>query len=254
MSALQRLAVYGSYDSSSESEEEEFHGFCESEQRVDQCRVTAFQAALETEQESSWESSKNLLQCQRSEVILNEPSDYGESIPVANEVHERPFIEEHIGNPLENLDLHEEPMSENEPNEGVSGSDQENIPEEGTSKPKKRTRKLIQQEDAAKRRRKEHDIKLIDCDCKRACVEKVGKDTRIDIHSRFWDLDSFGQEVFFKETVQLAPLKRRVKNRFFMEEPKKRKSYVFHLMADNERVEVCRKFYLNTIGYNENCG
>lgn len=120
---------------------------------------------------------------------------------------------------------------------------------------KKRTKKQIQKEDSEKRRRRSHALKAENCNCRFECVNKIGKDDRIQIHGRFWNLDVSGQAAFIRETVQLAPFTRRVKNQFIAEEPKKRKKYVFHLMADKiEPVKVCRKFYMNTIGFSENCG
>lgn len=127
----------------------------------------------------------------------------------------------------------------------------------GEPRPKrgKRTKKEIQKLQSADKRRNAHGIKLIDCGCTKECTGLVTKDDRSAVHREFWALDVAGQRSYIRERVVRKPVTRRVRYRS-PNNPIKMHSYTFHIrpIGSNEFIRVCRKFFMNTIGYSTQCG
>ncbi|XP_055548913.1 uncharacterized protein LOC129732247 [Wyeomyia smithii] len=60
---------------------------------------------------------------------------------------------------------------------------------------------------------------------------------------------------FIRERVQQVPVRRRKRNTYSGQEAMKQHSYLFSLKSSGgELVSVCRKFFLNTLGYGDGCG
>lgn len=119
---------------------------------------------------------------------------------------------------------------------------------------RKRTKKEQRKAVVAKKRRISHPPKLVSCNCRKNCSDSISMDDRKIIHAAFWKLNNAAQSDFFRERVARVPIERRRTNRHVLKEPHKLHSYHFSLeMADKRVVRVCRKFFLNTIGYSEHC-
>lgn len=120
---------------------------------------------------------------------------------------------------------------------------------------KKRTKKEIRKLDIAEKRRLAHQVILDDCACSKGCAELVCKDDRMDINKAFWALDLAGQKSFMRERVERSSVKRRSQHRY-TDQPIKCHTYTFRLRktGSDESSIVCRKFFLNTLGYKEHCG
>lgn len=123
-------------------------------------------------------------------------------------------------------------------------------------KTRKRTLKETKKRISAKKRRRSHQIKLTKCcTCRQECWKTISKDERISVHTRFWKQDAAGQSAFIRERVQRIPVKNRKKNHYVLDNPVKLYTYVFNIQSESGKfVVVCRKFFLNTLGYSEDCG
>lgn len=120
---------------------------------------------------------------------------------------------------------------------------------------RKETKKVKRKAVVARNRRISHPPKLVLCGCRKVCSNEVSKNKRIIIHRAFWKLDITGQTAFFRERVIRLSIVRRAKHRHELKDPRKLHSYHYSLeMADKRVVRVCRKFFLNTLGYGEHCG
>lgn len=129
-------------------------------------------------------------------------------------------------------------------------------PESMDKSKSKRTKKESRKRDIAERRRQTHPVISQNCGCSKECGNLVSKDDRNDINKVFWSLDAAGQKHFIRERVQRKAVERRSRNFFTDENLRKRHSYVFHIrtVSSDEAPTVCRKFFLNTLGYGEHCG
>lgn len=120
---------------------------------------------------------------------------------------------------------------------------------------RKRTKKEIRQAKIAKNRCLAHKLIIGKCGCRRNCDHIVSKGECAITHNQFWKLDKAGQIKFIRENVQRNSQPLRRKNRFTTNEPKKRCSCIFSIhLLDGTDVRVCRKMFLNTIDYGDNCG
>ncbi|XP_065095618.1 uncharacterized protein LOC135717456 [Ochlerotatus camptorhynchus] len=122
-------------------------------------------------------------------------------------------------------------------------------------KTNKRTKKEILREDAAKRRRLAHNAILQNCDCRKQCINLLSRDDRMSIHESFWNLREVDQSNFIQKYVHPAIAEKRRKCRTPANELRKTQSYKCTLpSASDDPIAVCRKFFLNTLGYEEHCG
>lgn len=174
MSVLQYLKLYGPDESSNSSEDEGFQGFCDHEQRVDESGFEAFKAAVNGEivpnvtPPGSWRSfsravlnettgealnshtnhkassNAKLPECGGAKITRKEPSNVAERLS-----------EYGVGS-FENISTLKEPTEDiwNDPID----SDGSFFDAEETSATMKRTKKAIQKEDSAKKRRMSHGI------------------------------------------------------------------------------------------------
>lgn len=136
------------------------------------------------------------------------------------------------------------------------GSESDSGSEEIIEPESKRTKKEIRKRDVAERRRLAHAVILEDCGCRKECGNLVSRDDRVDVNTTFWGLDAAGQKHFIRERVLRVPIKRRSRNKFQDDSLRKHHSYKFHIrtVASDEAPSVCRKFFLNTLGYGDHCG
>lgn len=121
------------------------------------------------------------------------------------------------------------------------------------SGPRKRSKKVQLRLLRAKKRRLAHSVKFENCECKKDCSKAFAKDDRIQENSKYWN-DITGQAAFIRERVHRMAIKRRQKNRH-TDGKFKMFRYQFNIMSSNgELKNVCRKFFLNTIGFSQTCG
>lgn len=135
-----------------------------------------------------------------------------------------------------------------------SDSGKANGEERQLKTPKRKTKKVLTKEANAKKRHSSHSIILDDCTCHRKCNEKFSRDDRLRFHERFWDEDSAGQGNLIRQYAHLKPIERRRDN-IKKANLSKRLAYACTLpCASSDPVVVCRKYFLNTIGFRETCG
>lgn len=154
----------------------------------------------------------------------------------------------------------ENPVDVTEITEECSDSEEKVLDSDGSffetqSRKRKRTKKEIRKAKIAKNRRLAHKLIIAKCGCRKNCDQIVSKDERVIVHDQFWKLDKMEQISFIRENVHRSSEPLRRKNQFTANDPKKSCSYIFCLRLFNGTdVRVCRKFFLNTIGYGDNCG
>ncbi|EDS27200.1 conserved hypothetical protein [Culex quinquefasciatus] len=127
-----------------------------------------------------------------------------------------------------------------------------------TNEPVLKKRKLTKKErmkrSVAKGRRNTHRAKLTMCRCHRNCNDHVSHDEVKAVNHAFWILDLEGQKNWIRQQVTRREISRRSTN-WFENDLRKNTSFLFHLPTSNgTQVEVCRKKFLNAIGYGEDCG
>lgn len=118
---------------------------------------------------------------------------------------------------------------------------------------RKKTKKERKKEDSAKKRRKSHAIILETCGCLKNCNTKFTRDDRLQFHKSFWDLDNVGQGNLIRQYAHLTPVGRRRKRN--AKDLAKQLAYKYTVPSSSgDPVKVCRKFFLNTLGFGEHCG
>lgn len=118
----------------------------------------------------------------------------------------------------------------------------------------KKTKKETKRENSVKNRRRSHAAILDNCGCLRTCNEKLTRDDRLQFHKTFWDLDNVGQGNLIRQYAHPKPVERR-RSRKVATDSAKQLAYTCTLPSSSDvPVTVCRKFFLNTIGFRENCG
>lgn len=124
----------------------------------------------------------------------------------------------------------------------------------GVKRKRKKTRKEHQKMEIARCRRLNHNAILTSCGCSKDCNAIVSKDERVLVHSKFWNLSPEDQRGFIRENVRRTTVQKRRPNRS-ADDPRKSYTYIFHIRFESgEMRQVCKKFFLNSIGYNDNCG
>lgn len=123
------------------------------------------------------------------------------------------------------------------------------------TKKRKRTKKERRSRSIAKKQRSLHKTKLDACGCQRDCGRLVSKDDRIAVNEAFWKLGWNDRNSFIRESVHRVEVAKRVLHHHTSDGPKKRHTYVFYIRSNGGSLTaVCRKFYLNTLGYGDHCG
>lgn len=121
--------------------------------------------------------------------------------------------------------------------------------------PRKKTKKEIQKEDSAKKRKAAHGIIMKNCGCRKKCLDHLSRDDREKINEAYRNLDTEGQRSYIQNYVCFASVKSRLKTRKAAIELRKNRSYICTLpTASDVPVTVCRAFFLNTIGFGKHCG
>lgn len=123
------------------------------------------------------------------------------------------------------------------------------------SQKRKLSKKEARRMQVAKKRRRLHPVIHDVCGCLKDCGKRISKDERMDANRLYWNLEFKDQANFIREHVQQVEITRRVRQRHIEADLRKRHTYKYHVRSTNGTMEnVCRKFYLNTLGYSENCG
>lgn len=124
----------------------------------------------------------------------------------------------------------------------------------GSPKRLKQTKKEKARQKLAKKRKLAHPVKQVVCGCRRNCSGLVSKDDRLVINEMFWSLSYTEQNQYIRERVQQIAVQNRSRESF-NQQPRKQHSYKFTIQIGSDNsVDVCRKFFLNTLGYGEHCG
>ncbi|CAB3248508.1 unnamed protein product [Arctia plantaginis] len=86
--------------------------------------------------------------------------------------------------------------------------------------------------------------------CMKKCVTKFTPQVRQDIHDRYIALDYESQGLFIKCCIDVKPVMRRSQ---VTEDYKRKTTYIYNLEGpDNIKKEVCKTFFLSTLGYKPN--
>ena len=135
--------------------------------------------------------------------------------------------------------------------------------EESETPERSRTRKIKTQEERLHvfkeerlKRKKEHFKMLSGCgggasnkDCDKECSKKILHMEREDIHKSFWDFNWIKREKFIRQHVSKVECSRRVTKTV---DHKKKCTYRYNLRSrDGKYIQVCKKFFLATLGYKE---
>lgn len=126
----------------------------------------------------------------------------------------------------------------------TSTDSDEIVTNEPAVKKRKLTKKEMKRISVANRRRNAHRAKLTTCQCHRNCNDLLSRDDVIAVNRAFWDLDLHGQKSWIRQQVTRREVSRRSTNRFLFCLP----------TSEGSQVEVCRKKFLNAIGFGEDCG
>ncbi|CAB3231768.1 unnamed protein product [Arctia plantaginis] len=86
--------------------------------------------------------------------------------------------------------------------------------------------------------------------CMKKCVTKFTPQVRQDIHDRYIAFDYESQGLFIKCCIDVKPVMRRSQ---VTEDYKRKTTYIYNLKGpDNIKKEVCKTFFLSTLGYKPN--
>lgn len=151
----------------------------------------------------------------------------------------------------------EQVQTENERGENIESLSTLHENEKGITKsglPRKRRKFDVPLAERLKLKKETEDEKLSlkpPCDekCRKKCTTKFTEEIRRGIHDRYVNLNWESRGLFIKGVVEPHQVKRRVTKE--NEEPSKRNvSYRYHLFNKNEKIEVCKTYFLTTLGYN----
>lgn len=123
------------------------------------------------------------------------------------------------------------------------------------AKPKRRLpKKDVHRKYVAEKRRLAHKAKFNDCKCRRKCTSSISRDERCAINKAFWSLTQAQQRCFIREFVKTTEIIRR-RRTMHNNQIRKQHSYAFQLrLASGTMISVCRKIFMNTLGYDQHCG
>lgn len=106
---------------------------------------------------------------------------------------------------------------------------------------KKRARTEIEKQTNA---RIKHPLIDDACNCKtKECDKKMNREDRQNIHEQFWNMSKNDQTIWLSSKITETCSKRKV------EGSKRNYSRKYYFDQNENRVEVCQKYFLNTLGY-----
>nr|XP_021195092.2 uncharacterized protein LOC110379657 [Helicoverpa armigera]XP_049693220.1 uncharacterized protein LOC110379657 [Helicoverpa armigera] len=82
--------------------------------------------------------------------------------------------------------------------------------------------------------------------CRRQCTTKISEEMRKQIHDCYVSFDSESRGMFIKELVEPQEVKKR-KTKFRCKS--RDVAYSYHFQVGDERIQVCKTFFLTTLGY-----
>ena len=84
--------------------------------------------------------------------------------------------------------------------------------------------------------------------CKRKCHSKISKENQSQLFDTFWDISEIQQQrQFVSQSLILTDVKRQTTG----ESSRRNKSLSYYLNIKDNRIQVCKKFFLNTFGISE---
>ena len=93
-------------------------------------------------------------------------------------------------------------------------------------------------------------------ECKFSCTKTINEDLRKNIFDGFYSLAREGKRMFISQSVECTNLARRTTkdDEGDLKVSKKKTSYSYSLTVNEERVKVCKVFYLGTLGISQKNG
>jgi hypothetical protein len=135
-----------------------------------------------------------------------------------------------------------------------SGEETEDEGRIGLLKKRKRpTKKELKKNNSFITKKKLRSVKIIDCSkCPYNCNQMVSKDQQEKINALYWNSSKLsGRKSFILSNVEKDYIKRRYSPN--LEKYRKQVSFKYHFTDEMEnKVRVCRSFFLATLGYNRN--
>ena len=88
--------------------------------------------------------------------------------------------------------------------------------------------------------------------CKRKCHHKFNEDARKGVFDSFWKIQNHTMQWYFlSKHVRSTPVKKRTVPVLHSVAPSRQNTNLYHLLNDGEEVQVCQKFFLETLGITE---
>ena len=90
-------------------------------------------------------------------------------------------------------------------------------------------------------------------ECKFSCTKTINEDLRKNIFDGFYSLAREGKQMFISQSVECTNVARRTTkdDEGDLKVSKKKTSYSYSLTVNEERVKVCKVFYLGTLGISQ---
>lgn len=134
-----------------------------------------------------------------------------------------------------------------------SGAGTSNAGESLTKKGKVRKRATFDESPESRKQKKvqdrirQHQV-TASCNCAKNCSENISHERRQAINNEYWTLDKKEQEIFVSCNMQIGIVRRRRG-----QDDNKRQRSVKYFLSDEkeEKVEVCKVFFLCTMGYKQ---
>ncbi|XP_067626099.1 uncharacterized protein [Eurosta solidaginis] len=83
--------------------------------------------------------------------------------------------------------------------------------------------------------------------CFYRCTQKITQRTRAELHNKYWSLNDVEKKAYILLSVQPCDVKRRRKS----STQRKSRTFNYYFDTKEETVQVCKKFFLSTIGISE---
>lgn len=191
------------------------------------------------------QSNNNLMEIEnyelvQEEVIGNVQADVNQNLELNN---------------MEDMEENVEDMSQNNRTEAEE-RDENEITTHITKKGEQRRRRKFKYSTEERKTIKHNKLKNLrfvrtGCgeECKKKCNTVINQGRRVDINSQFWNLDHEQQDHFMLSCISNTNVKRRTVG------PESRRSCTLRYFLKNETgesKEVCRTFFLTTLGFHKN--
>ena len=89
------------------------------------------------------------------------------------------------------------------------------------------------------------------CKCSEGCRHNFKEDDRTEVNEKFWSLSYNDRKTFLISSIQKCDVKRRRTNNDPLKE-KRRGNAKYFLSLQGREIQVCQKFFLETLGYSSN--